>query len=96
MTLRAITCSLMFGAFALHASVIMYGVNGGHGSTAIPPAGSLVIVDQTSGAVTDLGASGFPRLITQPAAGRRSRCGQPARPPFLAQNITERDEKAAS
>jgi hypothetical protein len=54
--------SLILAPVALQAGVIMYGVNGGHASTAAPPDGDLVIVDQTTGAVTTLGASGFPRL----------------------------------
>jgi hypothetical protein len=45
----------------LNAGIIMYGVNGGHGDST-PPNGDIVTVDQTTGAVTVLGASGFPRL----------------------------------
>lgn len=45
----------------LNAGIVMYGVNGGHGDST-PPNGDLVIVDQTTGVATVLGASGFPRL----------------------------------
>ena len=45
----------------LNAGIIMYGVNGGHGDNT-PPNGDIVTVDQTTGAVTVLGPSGFPRL----------------------------------
>lgn len=62
MNLRLLLSSLAFGCFALHGSVLLYGVNGGHASTPVPPDGDLVLVDQTTGAVTPLGASGFPRL----------------------------------
>src|ERR1700676_3088163 len=62
MKTTAFFLSLIFAPFALQASVIMYGVNGGHASTDVAPDGDLVIVDQTTGAVTTLGASGFPRL----------------------------------
>jgi hypothetical protein len=62
MKIRLILPGLALGCFALHGSVILYGVNGGHASTVVPPDGDLVVVDQTTGAVTALGASGFPRL----------------------------------
>jgi hypothetical protein len=62
MNLRQLIPTLIFGSCALHASVILYGVNGGHASTPVPPGGDLVQVDQTTGAATPLGASGFPRL----------------------------------
>src|SRR5579864_4186458 len=58
----ALVFSLILTPIALQASVILYGVNGGHASTPVSPGGDLVIVDQTTGAVTDLAASGFPRL----------------------------------
>jgi hypothetical protein len=58
----ALVVALILTPLALQADVIMYGVNGGHASTEVPPDGDLVIVDQTTGAVTTLGASGFPRL----------------------------------
>ena len=58
----AFVLSLILAPVALHAGVIMYGVNGGHASTPVSPDGDLVIVDQTTGTVTTLGASGFPRL----------------------------------
>ncbi|HLJ13736.1 MAG TPA: PEP-CTERM sorting domain-containing protein [Bryobacteraceae bacterium] len=55
--------TLILVPVALHASVVMYGVTGGHASTPVSPNGSLVIVDQTTGAVTTvLDQSGFPRL----------------------------------
>jgi len=62
MRLRKLVPTLILASCALHASVILYGVNGGHASTAVPPDGDLVLVDQTSGTATSLGASGFPRL----------------------------------
>jgi hypothetical protein len=46
---------------SMHAAVLLYGVNGGHG-TATPPDGATVVIDQTTGDVTDLSQSGFPRL----------------------------------
>ena len=58
----ALVFSLILTPIMLPASVILYGVNGGHASTPVSPDGDLVIVDQTTGAVTDLAASGFPRL----------------------------------
>jgi len=60
--IRVTALSILASGFALHGSVVLFGVNGGLASAVAPPNGDLVLVDQTTGAVTPLGNSGFPRL----------------------------------
>jgi hypothetical protein len=62
MNFRLLLSIVALGCCTLHGSVILYGVNGGHAATPVPPDGDLATVDQSTGAVSPLGASGFPRL----------------------------------